>query len=138
MEIAEAYRKYRVQESHADCRGIEWKITFQEWLDWWGDDLDRRGPHKDELGMCRFHDKGPYQLGNIYKGHPRDNAKTNGNVQRGVRSSRAAKELHAQLLAADAVPSVPYDDVLSEDEYLIRRMTGAIYKTNRYTFVASR
>lgn len=42
-------------------------MTFDEWLEWWGDDLDKRGRHRDSLVMARHGDKGPYALGNIKK-----------------------------------------------------------------------
>jgi hypothetical protein len=60
--------KYWKQKSHAKRRGIEFNLPLQEWLDWWGKDLDARGRGLGKLQMCRFEDKGAYELGNIFKG----------------------------------------------------------------------
>lgn len=60
--------KFYTQQNHAKRRGIEWKLTFEEWLLWWGEDLDKRGRGFGKLQMCRIGDEGPYSLGNIYKG----------------------------------------------------------------------
>lgn len=55
------------QRTHASQRGIEWLLTQQEWIDWWGNDFKKRGRAKDALQMCRYGDNGPYAIGNIYK-----------------------------------------------------------------------
>ena len=125
MELSAAYAKYRNQEAKAEIRGVEWKITFQEWLDWWGDDLDQRGPRADQLVMCRFHDKGPYQLGNICKGHPRDNAKTNGNVRRTINAATAKEALNKALNQAETVASKDRE-WLEDGTYELMKMTGAL------------
>jgi hypothetical protein len=56
------------QRATARRRGIEWHITFEEWLAWWGDDIVLRGRYAQGLCMCRTGDVGPYALSNIYKG----------------------------------------------------------------------
>lgn len=48
-------------------RGISFKLTFEEWRDWWGDDFELRGAGPFSLCMCRYGDRGAYELGNIYK-----------------------------------------------------------------------
>lgn len=58
---------YYHQQRHAKDRGIEWSITYEEWLRWWGDDLPLRGRGYGKLQMCRYNDAGPYHIGNIYK-----------------------------------------------------------------------
>jgi hypothetical protein len=67
---------YSTQRNNALARGIEWELTFEEWLAWWGDDLVRRGSGHDKLQMQRIADSGSYSLGNIRKGYPKDNART--------------------------------------------------------------
>ena len=34
---------YRKQIDCAIERNIEWQLTFDEWLNWWGDDLESSG-----------------------------------------------------------------------------------------------
>jgi len=70
------FKSYQAQKSGAIRRGIEWKLTFREWRDWWGDDIDKRGRGANQLQMQRFNDTGPYALGNIVKGTPAQNAAT--------------------------------------------------------------
>lgn len=48
-------------------RAIPFRMTFEEWVEWWGDDFERRGAGRNQLCMCRYADRGAYELGNIYK-----------------------------------------------------------------------
>lgn len=122
MDLKEALRKFQHQQSGAQRRGIKWQLTFQQWLEWWGVDLDRRGPHYDQLGMCRFADRGPYALDNIYKGYPKDNRKTAGNMKRLRNTLQAKADLEA---ARDASAEYePEHDEVSEDEAYLRRRLG--------------
>ena len=68
--------KFLSQRSGARSRRIEWCLTFEEWLAWWGDDIGRRGRGKNNLQMQRLGDTGPYALGNIVKGTPKENTAT--------------------------------------------------------------
>lgn len=76
MDIKKALQAYHSQRHNAKSRGIGWELTFKEWCDFWGEDIDRRGTRRDQLGMQRIMDSGPYRVGNIRKGHPRDNVRT--------------------------------------------------------------
>jgi hypothetical protein len=107
---------YHAQKSHAAKRGIEFLLTFKEWCDFWGDDVDRRGSGKDDLQMQRFADTGPYQVGNIKKGTPKENMVTAGRMKRKRASEAAHKELQAALDRAmyGADDPDPDDDVDEE------------------------
>lgn len=76
MDAAEAKRKYEQHRRGAKARGIGFDLSFAEWLAVWGDDLDQRGRGRDQLGMCRVMDKGPYAVGNVFIGTPKRNAHT--------------------------------------------------------------
>ena len=121
MEVKEALLRFRQQKQNAKERGIAWKLTFHQWYEWWGDDLDRRGHHADELMMCRFHDKGAYELGNITKGYPRDNARTAGACKRNKHSAELAKKYQQTLDEADTDYHAPREE-LNEDELELARM----------------
>lgn len=95
MNLNAVRRKYEFQRVNAMVRGIGWKLTFEEWLAWWGEDLCRRGRGRDNLQMMRIGDTGPYALNNIRKGYPRDNARTRCAVQATKRTARLAKELES-------------------------------------------
>ena len=80
--MAKYRQQYFAQKHNAQRRGIEWQFTFQEWLDFWGDDIDKRGRGHDQLCMQRFGDVGAYHASNVKKGYPLNNAKTAGVIKR--------------------------------------------------------
>lgn len=59
--------KYHKQQNHAKKRGIDWQFTFNTWLDWWGDDIEKRGRKAGQLVMARYNDEGPYHPDNCRK-----------------------------------------------------------------------
>ena len=96
MEKAERRKwmtRFCAQKLNAQRRGIEFKLTFQEWLDWWGEDLHLRGSKPWQLQMQRMHDKGAYEVGNIVKGHPAKNARTAANVRRASNQQELMHEM---------------------------------------------
>ena len=68
----EEIRKSKVRFSQQRCmagkRGIEWKLTYGEWMAWWiaTGKYHLRGRGKGKYVMCRYNDSGAYELGNIY------------------------------------------------------------------------
>lgn len=86
------------QQMHAaKTRGISWDLTFEQWLEWWGSDLEKRGSCPESLQMCRKGDVGSYSLGNIYKGTRDENFKT-GHKTRGNKASVRKKCKHEAYL----------------------------------------
>ena len=67
------YDQYNMQRLHAGYRGIEWHFTFESWLDWWGDDIDKRGRSNGQLVMARYGDQGDYHPNNVRKATRNDN-----------------------------------------------------------------
>jgi hypothetical protein len=67
---------FSVQRSNARRRGIAFRLSFEQWVEFWGEDIHRRGTGPNDLQMQRFHDEGAYEIGNIKKGTPRENAIT--------------------------------------------------------------
>lgn len=59
------WAKYGLQRNAARQRGIEFLLTFEEWLDIWGDKLSQRGKGTNRLCMSRHGDVGPYAVGNV-------------------------------------------------------------------------
>ena len=57
----------------AKFRGIEFLFSRDEWIDWWGDDFDKRGRAPTELCMARIGDKGSYNKDNVIKATNLDN-----------------------------------------------------------------
>ena len=58
---------YIDQKNNAQKRGIDFLFSFDEWVEWWGDDFDKRGSRWDWLVMARHGDSGPYSPDNCYK-----------------------------------------------------------------------
>lgn len=58
---------WKQQKRGAFYRGIEWDLTFKQWLDIWQESgkLGERGLGKDLYCMARNHDIGPYAVGNV-------------------------------------------------------------------------
>lgn len=71
MSTHKVYNKDRhhflVQRQTAGRRGIEFNLTYAEWLDFWmaSGHFHERGRKRDQYCMARFGDVGPYELGNI-------------------------------------------------------------------------
>lgn len=63
-------QKYYCQRNSSLIRNIDWQFTFETWMLWWGDDINRRGRTRNSLVMCRYKDVGPYSPSNCYKGTP--------------------------------------------------------------------
>jgi hypothetical protein len=109
MDTKKARVAYQSQKSNAKRRGIGFLLTFEQWLEWWGDDLEKRGVGQFSLQMQRKADTGPYELGNIRKGTPRDNAKTMGRMVRLHTTERADKDRIARqdaLMGARSEPDI--------------------------------
>lgn len=60
-------RQYKNQKNTAKQRGIEWDITFEEWIAWWQGTghYHERGCRAGQYVMGRIGDVGPYELSNI-------------------------------------------------------------------------
>lgn len=104
-EIAKWRSAYKSQKSRAKSRGIEWQFTFDSWLEWWGEDIHRRGVGTSQLCMQRVADSGPYAPWNVRKGVPLWNARTRGRMVRARRSEAARQSIYAAEMAAPCAPS---------------------------------
>lgn len=118
--MKELKRKFASQKNGAKNRGIEWKLTFDEWVEWWGDDIHLRGQGACKLQMQRYGDTGAYEIGNIKKGYPRDNSATYSRVYRNRLAEKRKKEheqfLDALMFAASKEPADDEKEELTEIE----------------------
>ena len=59
--------KYRNHRFSAHARGIEFHLSFDEWMRTWLESghFHERGPRKGQYVMARKGDKGPYAVGNV-------------------------------------------------------------------------
>lgn len=58
---------FRTQKNNAAKRGIPFLFTHEQWVEWWGDDILKRGRCMGDLVMSRRGDAGPYSPENVYK-----------------------------------------------------------------------
>jgi hypothetical protein len=60
-------RQFQVHRASAKERGIEFKLTFEEWDQWWKDSghYDERGKERGQYVMARKGDLGAYEIGNL-------------------------------------------------------------------------
>lgn len=118
MDITKYRQAYYTQKCNAQRRGIEFLLTFKEWCDFWGEDIDRRGNGPYDLQMQRHADTGPYAVGNIRKGTPKQNSATYQKMRRKRECDQSAQELQAALDAAMNEPSrLPHDSDGREPHY---------------------
>jgi hypothetical protein len=69
MATKDLYRKgYTQHKSNAKQRGIEMRLTFEEWKDIWiaSGHWERRGRGAEKYCMCRIEDEGHYEVGNVF------------------------------------------------------------------------
>lgn len=60
--------KFRAQRGKAKQRGIDWQLTFEEWLGIWekSGKFELRGRQSGNYVMARFGDVGPYSVDNVF------------------------------------------------------------------------
>ncbi len=54
------------QRAAAKKRGIEFRLTLEQFREFWGDKFWQRGKTADSLVCARYGDTGAYEIGNIY------------------------------------------------------------------------
>jgi hypothetical protein len=61
--------RFYTQRWHAEkSRGIDWHLSYEQWLEVWGDLIHQRGRGKGKMHMCRIGDQGAYEMGNVFIG----------------------------------------------------------------------
>ena len=61
------WTQYQMQKGMAKKRGIEWNLHYEQWIEWWGSDIEFRGRKPEDLVMGRIDATKPYQLDNLLK-----------------------------------------------------------------------
>ena len=83
-EIRVAKIKYRHQRATARQRGLQMKLTFQEWYQWWQETGHWNERGKGGYVMSRFNDQGDYELGNIFCQRDAENSREAGVKKKGI------------------------------------------------------
>ncbi len=89
--------RYNVQKIHAKLRGIDWQFTYANWIEWWGDDINKRGRAKNDLVMARYDDQGPYHPTNVKKITVGENS-----LERNKRYMRKVTTKHGEFESIEA------------------------------------
>ena len=71
----------------AKARGIAFTLTFEQWWSLWEPHWDKRGRGAFQMCMCRRHDSGGYELGNVRIATNRENHQE-AQMERKVRHSQ--------------------------------------------------
>lgn len=71
--LIEQHKAYVVHRNGAKARGIEFKLSFDDWWDIWAPHWGRK--KAELLQMCRTRDQGAYELGNVRIDTPEGNAR---------------------------------------------------------------
>jgi len=61
------------QRHTSSQRNIDFNLTFEQFVEFWGVDFSKRGRKMVQMCMARYEDKGAYEMGNIYKTTNADN-----------------------------------------------------------------
>jgi hypothetical protein len=93
MRVHKYYKAYRHCKYDAKNRGIDFLLTFEEWLAIWEDSgyLAERGCRRGQYVMARFGDEGPYIVGNV------EIILATQNVSAGRRGKKASPQTRAKL-----------------------------------------
>lgn len=109
---------YTQHKAGAKQRGIEFKLTFEEWLGIWGDKLDQRGSRVWELVMCRINDEGAYEVGNVYLGSP---ARNRASSRMALENRLGKDSRHAAYVMAGTDERYDIEEE-SDEQYISRKM----------------
>ena len=106
------YTQFNNHRQNAYKRDIEFQFTYEEWVAWWGDDIDKRGKSKGQFVMARNGDIGPYHPDNVRK------ATCSENVSEGNKGKIVSKETRSKFrLQSSCKPiQTPYGTFISGAE----------------------
>ena len=120
--------KYAAKKANAKCRGIPFRLSFEEWVEVWGDKIGHSGTHTGDYQMCRIADRGAYEVGNVYIGTVQRNHGTQRVLRREKRDARIADRLKGTISDNSRSEDWVDDDWLPEELRPVGSCWNAIYK----------
>ena len=68
VDLRDAEQKYGKQLHRAHQRGVEFKLSFEEWMTIWleSNSWMMRGKGRGKYNMSRINDTGAYEVGNVF------------------------------------------------------------------------
>lgn len=108
---------YSCHKSNAKQRGIEFKLSFDEWWGIWKPHYHNRGKNVGQFCMCRTMDKGAYEIGNVRI----DTVKGNANTRSIVSFDKKMKQLQESWRGS-------YKEYIEDDEdgWLPKELKGQL------------
>ena len=97
--MRDIFRKaYTQHKSNAKQRGVEFKLTFDEWKQIWVDSekWEQRGRGADKYCMCRIGDAGCYEVGNVFIGIGKTNVRDGNLGKKDSQETRHKKSVAAK------------------------------------------
>ena len=78
-------RRFLQQRASAKYRGVEFRLTFEQWRDWWlaTGHVDERGKLRGQWVMARPGDAGAYEVGNLECMRAEDNVRQQNELRAG-------------------------------------------------------
>ncbi len=123
--------KFDMQAENARRRGIEFLLTYEQWLDIWESSgkLNERGRGAGKYCMCRTGDEGAYEIGNVFIGLNTQNL-SDGNLGR-VLSAEHREKISASNKGQPHPWSVGQNNPMHRPE-VKAKMSAAISGENHY------
>ena len=68
IDLFAAEDKYNKQRHRAKQRGVDFKLSFEDWINIWLESghWNQRGNGKGKYNMSRINDTGAYKIGNVF------------------------------------------------------------------------
>ena len=100
-----AKTKFNAHKSNAKRRGINFDLTFEQWMQIWQESgkIEQRGRGANKYCMCRIGDKGAYCIENVFIGQGKHNV-SEGNI--GKLDSKETKRKKSEALKGKPHPWV--------------------------------
>jgi hypothetical protein len=65
--------RFAQHKARAKRRGIPFSLSFEQWWEMWEPHWEKRGQGAFQMCMCRRHDQGGYEVGNVRIATNREN-----------------------------------------------------------------
>lgn len=59
--------EYHNHKARSKRRNIDFEFSYEQWIEWWGDDITNRGRKAGQMVMARNNDEGTYHPNNVHK-----------------------------------------------------------------------
>lgn len=123
-DLPNPWQRFVANRKNAAQRGIEFKLSFDEWWALWALHYHERGTARDDYCLCRYLDMGCYEIGNVRVDRTVSNHQERGVAKRMRSMSGKAKRGAAHVAAGEIYSELlewrnPLDILLEREAELI-------------------